>query len=171
MLRGNGYGLNHRGQYNPEIMEAFREGWQRHGDEVSHSVKYVALFGQYMLNLGGGSCYAKAQNVRPLINQAYDRALEGCDVLCYPTLPMMPTVLPAEDCSVSEYVARALEMVPNTLPCSVTGHPTINVPAGLSDGLPVGMSFVARYWDEATALAAAKTYESLVGGFPSPPGY
>ena len=54
MLRGNGYGLNHRGQYNPEIMEAFRDGWQRHGDEVSHSVKYVALFGQYMLNLGGG---------------------------------------------------------------------------------------------------------------------
>ncbi len=169
MLRGNGYGLNHRGKYNPEIMEAFRDGWRRHGNEVSHSVKYVALFGQYMLNLGGGSCYAKAQNVRPLINQAYDRALEGCDVLCYPTLPMMPTVLPAEDCSVSEYVARALEMVPNTLPCSVTGHPTINVPAGLSDGLPVGMSFVARHWNETTALAAAKTYESLVGGFPSPP--
>ncbi|MCY3954334.1 MAG: amidase family protein, partial [bacterium] len=66
---------------------------------------------------------------------------------------------------------RALEMVPNTLPCSVTGHPVVNVPAGLSDGLPVGMSFVARYWDETTALAATKTYESLVGGFPSPPGH
>jgi len=169
MLRGNGYGLNHKGHYNPEIMQAFAEGWRRHGDDVSHSVKFVALCGQYTLNLLGGSCYAKAQNLRPLVKAAYDRALDTCDVLCYPTLPMRATPLPAEDCSVSEYVARALEMVPNTLPSSVTGHPTINVPAGLSDGLPVGMSFVARYWDETTALAAAKTYESLVGGFPSPP--
>lgn len=171
MLRGNGYGLNHKGHYNPEIMQAFAEGWRRYGNDVSHSVKYVALCGQYTLNLLGGSCYAKAQNLRPLVTAAYDRALASCDVLCYPTLPMRPTLLPAADCSVSEYVARALEMVPNTLPCSVTGHPTINVPAGLSDGLPVGMSFVARHWDETTALAAAKTYESLVGGFPSPPAH
>ena len=69
----------------------------------------------------------------------------------------------------ADYVARALEMVPNTLACSVTGHPAINVPAGLAGGLPVGMLFVARHWDESTALAAARTYESLVGGFPSPP--
>lgn len=171
MLRGNGYGLNHKGRYNPEIMQAFAEGWRRHGDEVSHSVKFVALCGQYTLNLLGGSCYAKAQNLRPLVRAGYDRALESCDVLCYPTLPMRATVLPPADCSVADYVARALEMVPNTLPCSVTGHPTINVPAGLSDGLPVGMSFVARHWDETTALAAAKAYESLVGGFPSPPGH
>jgi len=169
MLRGNGYGLNHKGRYNPEIMQAFAEGWRRHGNEVSHSVKFVALCGQYTLNLLGGSCYAKAQNLRPRVGAAYDRALENCDVLCYPTLPMRATVLPRQDCSVADYVARALEMVPNTLPSSVTGHPTINVPAGLSDGLPVGMSFVARYWDETTALAAAKTYETLVGGFPSPP--
>jgi len=171
MLRGNGYGLNHKGRYNPEIMQAFAEGWRRHGNEVSHSVKFVALCGQYTLNLLGGSCYAKAQNLRPRVGAAYDRALENCDVLCYPTLPMRATVLPRQDCSVADYVARALEMVPNTLPSSVTGHPTINVPAGLSDGLPVGMSFVARYWDETTALAAAKTYETLVGGFPSPPGH
>ena len=171
MLRGNGYGLNHRGRYNPEIMQAFAEGWRRHGNEVSHSVKFVALCGQYTLNLLGGSCYAKAQNLRPLAKAGYDRALDSCDVLCYPTLPMRATPLPAEDCSIAEYVARALEMVPNTLPCSVTGHPTINVPAGLSDGLPVGMSFVARHWDETTALAAARAYESLVGGFPSPPAH
>ena len=171
MLRGNGYGLNYRGRYNPEIMQAFAEGWRRHGDEVSHSVKYVALCGQYTLNLLGGSCYAKAQSLSPLVVAAYDRALESCDVLCYPTLPMRATVLPPEDCSVADYVARALEMVPNTLACSVTGHPAINVPAGLSDGLPVGMLLVARHWDEKTALAAAKTYESLVGGFPSPPGH
>ena len=169
MLRGNGYGLNHRGRYNPEVMQAFAEGWRRAGDEVSHSVKYVALCGQYTLDLLGGSCYAKAQTLSPLVVAAYDRALETCDVLCYPTLPMRATVLPPEDCSVADDVARALEMVANTLPCSVTGHPAISVPAGLSDGLPVGMLFVARHWDETTALKAAKTYESLVGGFPSPP--
>ena len=169
MLRGNGYGLNHLGGYNPEIMQSFAEGWRRHGDEVSHSVKFVALCGQYTLDLLGGSCYAKAQNLRPLVTAAYDRALEGFDVLCYPTLPMRATVLPPEDCSIAEYVARALEMVPNTLPCSVTGHPAVNVPAGLSDGLPVGMSLVARHWEETTALAAARSYESLVGGFPGPP--
>ncbi|MFF1822711.1 amidase [Kribbella sp. NPDC058245] len=44
-------------------------------------------------------------------------------------------------------------------PCwafNVTGHPAVSVPAGLLDGLPVGVQVVSRYGDDATALAVAK---------------
>ena len=43
------------------------------------------------------------------------------------------------------------------------------MPAGLADGLPVGMMIVGRQFDDATCLRVAHAYEQAVGGFPSPP--
>ncbi len=43
-------------------------------------------------------------------------------------------------------MARALEMIANTWPFDGTGHPAVNVPAGMSNGLPVGMMLVGRHW-------------------------
>ena len=61
-------------------------------------------------------------------------------------------------------------MIPNTAPIDVTGHPAVSVPAGLSDGLPVGMMIVGRHFGDATCLRVARAYENAVGGFPVPPG-
>jgi amidase len=58
-------------------------------------------------------------------------------------------------------VGRALEMIPNTCPFDVTGHPAMNVPCGLSGRLPVGMMLVGRHWEDATVLRAAHTFEQL----------
>ena len=54
---------------------------------------------------------------------------------------------------------RALEMVPNTSPFDVTGHPAITVPCGFSQGLPIGMMLVGRTGEDATVLRAADAYE------------
>jgi amidase len=43
------------------------------------------------------------------------------------------------------------------------------VPAGLSDGLPVGMMIVGRRGGDGTCLRVARACESAVGGFPTPP--
>ena len=41
-------------------------------------------------------------------------------------------------------------MCQNTAPFALTGHPAITVNAGMSEGLPVGIMFVGRCWDEAS---------------------
>jgi amidase len=66
-------------------------------------------------------------------------------------------------------VSRALEMIVNAAPFDVSGHPATSVPAGLSDGLPVGMMIISKRWDDATCLRVAHAFERLSGGFPRPP--
>ena len=66
-------------------------------------------------------------------------------------------------------MARALEMIPNTAPFDVTGHPAMNVPCAMSDGLPVGMMLVGRHGDEATILRAADAFEREIFQPPAPP--
>jgi amidase len=58
-------------------------------------------------------------------------------------------------------VARALEMIPNTCPFDVTGHPALTVPCGMSDGLPVGMMLIGRQWEDGLVLRAAHAFEQL----------
>ena len=53
------------------------------------------------------------------------------------------------------------EMLPNTAPFDVTGHPAMSVPCGMSDGLPVGMMLVGKHYDEATIYRAAHAFEQL----------
>src|SRR5260370_29759010 len=93
-----------------------------------------------------GRSYDKAQNLARVLRAAYDEAFSGVDLLLMPTLPLKATPLPAPDASREEYVARALEMISNTCPFDVTGHPAATVPAGTSAGLPVGMMLIGRPW-------------------------
>ena len=72
-------------------------------------------------------------NARAAVERAaYDEPLKDVDLLLMPTLPLKATLLPARDASREDYVARALEMISNTCPFDVTGHPAATVPAGSS---------------------------------------
>jgi amidase len=66
-------------------------------------------------------------------------------------------------------LARALGKALNTAPQDLTGHPAISVPAGLVEGLPVGMMIVGKRFDDVTVLRVADAFESLCGGFPAAP--
>jgi len=121
----------------------------------------VILIGQYMQDNYHGRYYAKAQNLARVLRAAYDDALGNVDLLLMPTLPLKATLLPAPNASREEYVGRALEMIANTGPFDVTGHPAITVPAGMSGGLPVGMMLIGRHWEDATVLRAADAFQKL----------
>jgi amidase len=114
-----------------------------------------------MLENYDGHYYAKAQNLARGLKETYDKALSEADLLVMPTTPMKARPLPAADAGLIEKVARSMESVANTCPFDVTGHPALNVPCGLSDGLPVGMMLVGRHWDDATVLRAGHAFEQL----------
>jgi aspartyl-tRNA(Asn)/glutamyl-tRNA(Gln) amidotransferase subunit A len=93
-----------------------------------------------------------------------DAALQGVDVLAVPTLPMpVPTI---EEMTTRYHDIRRTEY---TSLFDITGQPVITVPCGIIDDCkPVGISFVARRWDERSMLRAARAYELVRGASPAP---
>lgn len=57
-----------------------------------------------------------------------------------------------------------------TVPFSLSGSPAVALPAGVEDGLPVGIQLVGRRWDDDRLLGVAARLEGLLGGFGAPPG-
>ena len=159
MVRGNSMGTNWKGHYTTSLLDVFAKGWQSRADDLSETTKLVVMLGQYMQDNYHGRYYAKAQNIARSLRGAYDEALQQADLLVMPTLPMKATPIPAPTASREEYVARALEMIPNTCPFDVTGHPALTVPCGMSGGLPVGMMLVGRHWEDGTVLRAGHAFE------------
>src|SRR3989454_7816891 len=161
MVRGNSMGTNWKGHYSTSLLDAYARGRITRADDLSDTVKLVVLLGQYMQDRYHGRYYARAQNLARTLTKAYDDALQSVDLLVMPTLPMKATNIPSADAAREERVARALEMIANTCPFDVTGHPAMTIPCGLSNGLPVGMMLVGRKWNDATVLRAAHAFEQI----------
>ncbi|MFT4263668.1 MAG: amidase [Nocardioides sp.] len=168
MVEGNGYGMNWKGYYDPELIAHYGRQWREDPSAFSETVKLVALGGTYALQTAYGKHYAMARALETSLREAYDEALGSYDVLVMPTLPIRASVIPDADALVADVLGRALEMVANTCPFDVTGHPACSVPAGLADGLPVGLMIVGSMFDDTTVLRVAQALETAVGGFPLP---
>src|SRR5437899_9846387 len=152
MVRGNSMGTNWKGHYSTSLLDAYARGRITRADDLSDTVKLVMLLGQYMQDRYHGRYYAKAQTLARTLTKAYDDALQSVDLLVMPTLPMKATKIPPYDAPREERVARALEMIANTCPFDVTGHPAMTIPCGLSNDLPVGMMLIGRKWNDAIVL-------------------
>src|SRR2546428_550576 len=161
MVSGNSMGTNWKGHYTTSLLDFYGRSRRARANDLSETVKLVILLGQYMQDNYHGRYYAKAQNLARVLPTAYDDALGNADLLLIPTLPLKATLLPPPNASREEYVGRALEMIANTGPFDVTGHPAITVPAGMSAGLPVGMMLIGRHWEDATVLRAADAFQKL----------
>ena len=92
------------------------------GSSSRPSRPFVLLSGRYSLDRYRGKHYAMARNLTSHLQAAYDEALSRFDVLVMPTLPLKATELPEPGCPMEVYVARALEMIPNTAPFDVTDY-------------------------------------------------
>jgi len=158
MMNGNAYGFNTKGLYVTSLIDA-HSAWRQRADEFSETLKTTILFGQYALNKYRGHYYAKAQNLARTLTAAYDAVLKNYDVLLMPTLPLKATPIPKPGAPRMEIIQRAFEMLPNTAPIDVTGHPSMSVPCGMSDGLPAGMMLTAKHFDEVSIYRAASAFE------------
>ncbi|MBY0380639.1 MAG: amidase [Xanthobacteraceae bacterium] len=160
MMRGNAYGTNMKGVFLESLMDAHAR-WRDRADELSETLKLGILTGHYMSSRNRGRYYGKAQNLNRLLTADYNRALGEVDLLLMPTTPMATTRLPDIDASREEIIGRAFEMVGNTAPTCITGHPAISVPVGkTSDGRPIGAMLIARHLDEMTLYRAAAALEA-----------
>jgi amidase len=163
MIKGNGFGSNWDGHYTTSLLDAYARGWRSRPNDMAETVKMVLFFGEYVKRYYHGRYYAKAQNLRRSLRQAYDEVLKSHDLMLMPTIPFRATPIPAADCTREEYVTLALNMVTNTSPFDASGHPAINVPCGKADGLPIGMMLIGRRYDDATVLRAAAAFERASG--------
>lgn len=159
MMHGNGMGFNWEGQYDVALLDKHAR-WRDDADALSPSLKICMFVGQYGLERYHGRYYARAQNIARRARAGYDRALADFDLLVMPTVPIVAQPLPEPGCSITEYISRAFEMIGNTAPQDITGHPAMSIPCGLVDGLPVGMMLVGRHYAESTIYQAAAALEA-----------
>ena len=159
MMRGNGMGYNWKGLYTVGMMDA-HASWRERANDLSDSLKVSMLVGEYFTRHYRGRYYGKAQNIARRLTAAYDAALSRFDLLLMPTVPMVATPIPPADAPLPLYVQRAFEMIANTAPMDVTGHPAMSLPCGMVDGLPVGAMLIGRHWGESTIYAAAAAFEA-----------
>ncbi len=149
------------GFYDTQFADAFGRARRAQADDYITTLKLTLVAGEYLSEKYRGHYHAKAQNLCRKLAGEYDAALKNVDVLAMPTTPQTAHEL---DRSISrlEAIDRALNMLPNTAPYDNTGHPAISVPAGTSDGLPVGLMFVGDPFDDATVLRAGHAFERTV---------
>lgn len=155
------YGLRVPGDTLDEMYENTRaEGF---GDEVRRRI----LIGAYVLSVGFyDAYYLKAQRVRALIAQDFEKAFNDVDVILTPTAPSAAF-------GIGEKMDDPIAMYLNdvyTVPTSMAGLPGISIPGGLnSDGLPLGLHLIGKPFDEETVFRSAGVLEEAAG-FTATPG-
>jgi len=123
------------------------------GDEVQRRI----LIGTYALSAGySDAYYKKAQSVRTLIKNDFDKAFENVDILLSPTCPT--TAFLKGDYSndpLSMYLSDLL-----TVPVNLAGLPAITIPCGFDKkGLPIGLQLIGDVLQEEKILNAAHIFE------------
>lgn len=120
-------------------------------------VKRRIMLGTYVLSSGYyDAYYKKAQQVRTLVKNEYEKNFEKYDILLTPVAPNVAF-------EIGSKTNNPLEMYLSdlcTVPVNIAGLPGISVPCGVnSNGMPIGFQLVGKHFDEETILNAAYTYE------------
>lgn len=161
LMYGNGNGYHAKGYYNAGLASTMARARRTQGDDFSPQLKLTLLLGTYLHDRYHGRVYAKAQNLRPVIQASYDQVLNQVDVLAMPT-----TLMTAIRCEPNKSMVRRINdgwsTVANTAPFDVTGHPAINIPCGKIQKLPVGLMLVAKHFNDGTLLRIGRAFEKAV---------
>ena len=134
-----------------------RETYQTtRGEGFGPEVKRRIMLGTYALSSGYyDAYYVKAQKVRTLIKQDFERAFEQVDVIAAPTSPTVAFGIGSRiDDPYQMYLSDVF-----TIPANMAGIPGVAIPCGMSDGLPVSLQLLGKPFDEETVLGIAHAYE------------
>ena len=153
LSRFDGIRYGYRTENAKNLLELYKntraEGF---GDEVKRRI----MLGTYSLSAGTyDAYYKKAQQVRTLIKQDYDKVFENYDVIVGPTAPTAAF-------AIGQNINDPLTMYANdilTIPINLAGVPAISIPCGFDGGLPLGLQIIGNHFDEETIYRVAYAYE------------
>jgi aspartyl-tRNA(Asn)/glutamyl-tRNA(Gln) amidotransferase subunit A len=134
------------------------------GDEPKRRI----LVGTYALSAGYYEAYyGQAQKVRTVLIREHAAAFERFDVLLTPTSPTVAFELGAKTQDpIAMYLNDLL-----TIPSCMAGLPGLNVPCGLSDGLPVGLQLIGPQFSENRLFEVGRALEQALDFDPVPARY
>ena len=161
LMFGAGTGGYAEGYASMPLLDAFAQGWRARPEALSPSATTTLLMGDYVQHRYYGRYYAKAQALRGAVRRAYTEAFGQCDVVALPTVPFPALPMPPTQATFAEILAVALPMIGNTAALNASGHPAVSVPVALRNGLPIGLMFVGRHFQDAVVLRAAAGLEAL----------
>ncbi|MCM3055771.1 Asp-tRNA(Asn)/Glu-tRNA(Gln) amidotransferase subunit GatA [Caldibacillus thermoamylovorans] len=153
LARFDGIRYGYRAQGAENLIDLYKktrsEGF---GDEVKRRI----MLGTFALSSGYyDAYYKKAQQVRTLIKQDFEKVFEKYDVIVGPTAPTPAFKIGAQiDDPLTMYANDLL-----TIPVNLAGVPGISVPCGFDNGLPMGLQIIGKHFDEATVYRVAHAFE------------
>lgn len=135
-----------------DLEDLYTTNRQNFGAEVQRRI----VLGNFVLSHGYYDAYYKrAQQIRTLIRQDFDKVFEEVDILLTPVTPTLPYKIGEKQDPLAMYMGDVF-----TLPPSAAGIPGLVVPIGMQNNLPVGIQILGKQLDEARLLkvgAALKT--------------
>ncbi|MEO8459541.1 MAG: Asp-tRNA(Asn)/Glu-tRNA(Gln) amidotransferase subunit GatA [Dokdonella sp.] len=153
LQRFDGVRYGHRCEHPRDLDDLYtRSRSEGFGVEVQRRI----LIGTFVLSAGYyDAYYRRAQQVRRLIANDFDAAFAKVDLIAGPTTPT--TAFRIGEKSANPLAMYAADI--NTVAVNLAGLPAISIPAGFSDGLPVGLQLIAPAFAEARLLAAAHQFQ------------
>ena len=155
LSRYDGVRFGHRCDNPEDINDLF---CRSRGEGFGNEVKRRIMTGTYVLSAGYyDAYYLKAQRLRRLLRDEFRAALDQVDVIVTPTTPSPAFPLGSRiDDPISMYLSDIY-----TVSVNLAGLPAISIPAGFSNGLPVGMQIIGNYFHEARLLNVAHQYQLM----------
>ena len=144
--------------YRAKDCKNFKEIYKKSRSEgFGKEVKRRIILGTYVLSSGYyDAYYKKAQQVRTLVMNQFNKAFEKYDVIITPTSPTVAFKLGEKSTNPMEmYLADIC-----TVSVNIAGLPGMSIPCGVdSNGLPIGMQIIGNKFDEETIIKVAHAYE------------
>lgn len=153
LSRFDGVRYGYRCDQPKDLMDLYkRSRSEGFGDEVKRRI----LVGTYALSHGYyDAYYLKAQKIRRLIRDDFERAFEKVDLIAGPTSPEPAFALGAKkDDPITMYMADVF-----TIAVNLAGLPALSMPGGFINGLPVGVQLIGNYFREGQILNAAHRFQ------------
>ena len=167
LSRFDGVRYGHRAAQYRDLMDMYKK---TRAEGFGAEVKRRILVGTYVLSHGYyDAYYLKAQQVRRLIADDFQRAYRSCDVIVGPTSPTTAFCLgDMTDDPVKMYLNDIF-----TIASNLAGTPAISIPCGFDGkGLPIGLQIQGAAFDEARILNVAHRYQQVTDWHRRvPPGY
>lgn len=133
---------------------------QGFGDEVKRRI----MIGTYVLSAGFyDAYYRKAQQVRRLIKEDFEKAFEQVDIVLAPTAPGVAFRLDDKKTPIELYLEDIF-----TISANLAGLPGISVPAGMAEDMPVGVQLIGKAFGEKEILRAGDAFERVRGEWKLP---